>query len=123
MDREIIYVDRPKFDELRKKNSCQELTNDKVRGTTRVLGQEYVTHGFISDHIRGIYEIWGNQVVDVEKYEGDLQPQWYHDRHAQVKSSPGYQGQKAYCGKRIIVLTGQKVEFRCHEGGTQATIF
>ena len=106
---EIQLVPQYKFLEMGKKSSLQSISEKgKIKDTVFFNNQEFVINGSMgSGNGKGTTEIYGNKVVDLDNYRGDLKPV-KRDEHWKLinegKRQRGYEGQLLPCGSRWLVL-------------------
>ncbi len=121
------YVPRPKFEEMTDKISCSEISNKGCSaGSVYFNNEQYVITGAVSTGAGGTSAIWGNKIVPLEIYLGELKPLLYSEHNNEVdegKRERGYDGMLIVNEGRKVVMTGPRITFRPIETEIQLTLY
>lgn len=122
---QTIIVPTYKYEELERKLSCQELAEGKnPKGTVIWQNKEYLIDAGYYRQGR-YYKLQGNEVIDLDKYEGPLKPLSTTDHLAECKfgrRERGGAGELVKFGSRKLV-TLERYDFTEEQIGTQIQIF
>lgn len=121
-----ILVGNHTFKQMDDLVSCDRISNSKdVSGTIFHLNTEYVITGSLSSGLYGVSCYWGNQVIDLNFYDGQLKPLKYAQHWLEVSAglrARGYSGMLVtYKGRKLVMLN--EVEFKCHYQVKQLELF
>lgn len=123
---ETIKIPQPVFDSI--ENQCNYIPDGVIKKILVFNKKEYVITGSIG--AGNGKSSWakhsGHEVVDIEKYQGNLKPLPYWealDERYRGNRPVGYKGTKAMFEKRVLVFIGDLIGFESNNIGKQLELF
>lgn len=110
-----ILVSHNLLDKLCNANSCEQITQDKVRTIIRHNSKDYVITGSISSGKKGNIAAYAHECIIRSKYTGELKPLCSVDHYLEVQSGfreRGYDGRLVYHKSKQYVLFGEQITFK-----------
>lgn len=123
-----IKVSQSKFNEMEDMTSVETLPNGYAKGFVTVKGIPYIITGSIGKGTgeTGWLKYFGNKIVDLRLYEGDLKPLPYDEHLLSAQRNErgrSYDTMLTKCNGIDVVILKEQVTFEVEESEKQLNLF
>lgn len=123
-----IKVSQSKFDEMQEMISVETIPNGYAKGFVTVKGIPYIITGSMGKGTgeSGQKKFWGNKIVDLRLYNGDLEALSYDDYKLSVEKGErerGYNSIMTKCNGIDVVILPEQAAFEVEEPEKQLNLF
>ena len=123
-----IKVSQQKFNEMESMITLETIPNGYAKGFVTVQGTPYVITGACGKGTgeSGWKKFWGNKIVDLRLYDGDLKPLSYDDYRQSVDKGErerGYNSIITKCNGIDVVILKDQFTFEMEKTEEQLNLF
>lgn len=121
-----FYITKQLLEKLSKMADFDKLGESKLPDIFKYKNKSYIIIGSLSSQAKGFISVSAHEVVPLEKYEGDVKPEYSNKHYSLVfdgKRKRGYHARLLKSGSQKFVMINPRIDFKPLTDEPQLNLF